>query len=61
MEVKSAMYKLSDDHRTVLDLRIMKGYSVSETAILLNKSEEAVRTSQYRALQSLAQMLDVGY
>lgn len=52
------MDKLREDHRAVLDLRIMKGYSVSETAILLDKSEAAVRTAQYRALQSLAQILD---
>lgn len=52
------MDKLREDYRTVLNLRIMKGYSVSETAKILDKSEAAVRNAQYRALLSLAQILD---
>lgn len=58
MQVENAMNKLKPDHKAVLDLRIMKGYTVAETAKMLGKSEAAIRVLQYRALQVLAQMLD---
>lgn len=58
LQLESALAKLSQDQRAVLDLRINKGYSVAETAKLAGKTGAAVRTSQYRALQALAQILD---
>jgi RNA polymerase sigma-70 factor (ECF subfamily) len=56
--VENALAGLGKDQREVLDLRIIKGYTVAETARLLGKTEAAVRTSQYRALQVLARLLD---
>ncbi|MGI5921004.1 MAG: RNA polymerase sigma factor [Syntrophomonadaceae bacterium] len=56
--LESALTKLSPEQQTILDLRIIKGYSVAETAKLVGKTEGAVRTAQYRALQALAQILD---
>ena len=58
LQLEDALAKLSQDQRDVLELRINKGYSVAETAKLVGKTEAAVRTSQYRALQALAQILD---
>jgi len=58
LQLENALAKLSADQRTVLDLRIIKGYSVAETAMLVGKTEAAVRTSQCRALQALSQFLD---
>ncbi len=58
LQIENALAKLSEDQRAVLDLRIVKGYSVAETARLVGKTEAAVRTSQYRALQGMAQILD---
>ncbi|MEW6697352.1 MAG: RNA polymerase sigma factor [Bacillota bacterium] len=58
LQLKSALAKLSQDQQAILDLRINKGYSVAETAKLVGKTEAAVRTSQYRALQVLAQILE---
>jgi RNA polymerase sigma-70 factor (ECF subfamily) len=58
LEVEAAMQRLSDEHREILDLRILQGYSVRETALRVGKSEAAVRTSQYRALQALAHLID---
>jgi RNA polymerase sigma-70 factor (ECF subfamily) len=58
LQIENALTKLSVDQRTILDLRIYKGYSVAETAKLLGKTEAAVRMSQYRALQALGQFLD---
>ncbi|NLY44127.1 MAG: sigma-70 family RNA polymerase sigma factor [Clostridiaceae bacterium] len=56
--IKAALEKLNEDQRAVLDLRIIKGYSVAETAKLIGKTEAAVRTSQYRALQTLSKLLE---
>lgn len=56
--LESALAKLSNEQRTIIDLRIIKGYSVAETAKALGKTEGAVRTAQYRALKALAMILD---
>ena len=56
--IKGALEKLNEDQRAILNLRIIKGYSVSETAKLVGKTESAVRTSQYRALQALSRLLE---
>ena len=42
----------------ILDLRIIKGYSVAETAKLVGKQKLRVRTAQHRALLALAWILD---
>lgn len=56
--LESALAKLSQEQQSILDLRIIKGYSVADTAKLVGKTESAVRTAQHRALQALAQILD---
>lgn len=58
LQIEEALAKLSEDQRAILDLRIIKGYSVAETAKLVGKTQAAVRTAQYRALQALAQIMD---
>ncbi|OPY59863.1 MAG: RNA polymerase sigma factor SigX [Pelotomaculum sp. PtaU1.Bin065] len=58
LQLENDLAKLSEDQRAVIDLRIIQGYSVADTAKRLGKTEAAVRTSQYRALQSLAQIVD---
>lgn len=57
MHIESALAQLSSDQRTVIDLRIIKGYSAAETARMMGKTEAAVRTAQYRAIQALARIL----
>jgi len=56
--LEDALQQLSVEQRAILDLRIIKGYSVAETAKLVGKTEAAVRTAQHRALQTLAQLLE---
>lgn len=58
LQIENALAKISEDQRDILDLRICKGHSVAETARMLGKTEAAVRTSQYRALQALARIMD---
>ncbi|MGG4217784.1 RNA polymerase sigma factor [Paenibacillus jamilae] len=37
------------EQRTVLQLRVLQGYSIKETAKILNKSENSVKSSLHRA------------
>lgn len=55
--IRRALDKLSENQRTVIELRIMKGYSVSETAKLMNIKAGNVRILQYRALKTLGTIL----
>lgn len=51
--MQDLLLKLPPEYRTVLELRIIGGYSRAETAERLKTSEGAVRSMQYRALQML--------
>lgn len=52
-----ALKTLNEKQRTIIELRILKGYSVAETAKHMNKSEGNIRVIQYRALQNLNTVL----
>jgi len=51
--VRRALDRLNPDYRTVLELRILRGLSTAETARQMGRTEAAVRTLQYRAIQAL--------
>lgn len=55
--LEEAMAKLSEEQRTVITLRIIKGFSSKETAKLMNKKEGTVRVIQYRAVKTLSEIL----
>jgi RNA polymerase sigma-70 factor, ECF subfamily len=55
--IESALSKLTNDQRSVVTYRIIKGYSVAETAELMKKKEVNIRVLQFRALQALADIL----
>jgi RNA polymerase sigma-70 factor (ECF subfamily) len=55
--IKSALNKLNEEQRNVIELRILKGYSVAETAQIMDKRDGTVRVIQYRALQNLAALM----
>jgi RNA polymerase sigma-70 factor (ECF subfamily) len=59
--IKNALNKLSEDQRTVIDLRILKGYSVADTAKRMDRKESTVRVMQYRAIQNLTEILKNEY
>lgn len=54
---ENALKTLNEEQRLVIELRILKGYTVAETAKYMNKSEGNIRVMQYRALQSLGNVL----
>ena len=51
--VNSAYAQLTPEQQNVLALRFGQGYSLEETANLLNKNVNAVKALQFRALASL--------
>ncbi len=55
--VAHALSQLSPLHQQVLTLRFISGFSHAETAVVLERSEEAVRVLQHRALYALRELL----
>ncbi len=56
--IEKALNNLSEEQRNIIVLRIVKGYSVAETAQMTGKSPANVRVIQYRALKELASILE---
>ncbi|HNW04334.1 MAG TPA: sigma-70 family RNA polymerase sigma factor [Oscillospiraceae bacterium] len=57
--VREALSKLGEHYRRVVEFRILKGYSVAETAKVMGETESNIRVLQYRALQTLSALLSV--
>jgi RNA polymerase sigma-70 factor (ECF subfamily) len=51
--ILNALKRLVNDQRQVIELRIIKGYSVAETGKIMKRTPGAVRILQYRALKTL--------
>jgi RNA polymerase sigma-70 factor (ECF subfamily) len=56
-ELRRAIRRLSEDHQEVLVCRFIAGLSHAETAVVMTRSNEAVRALQYRALVALRKLL----
>ena len=56
--LEEAINYLTKEQQTVIELRIVKGYTVAETAKLMEKKEGAVRVMQLRAVKALAKLLE---
>jgi RNA polymerase sigma-70 factor (ECF subfamily) len=52
-----AMQTLTGDQREVLEFRFLLDRSVAETAVLMNRSEDAVKNLQRRALAAMQRVL----
>lgn len=59
-QLRRALSALSEDYQTLLILRFMQQLPHGEVAVILNKSESAIRVMQHRALQALAKELGAG-
>ena len=55
--LRQALTKLTDDQRDVVVLRFVAGMPITEVAQALNKSEDAIKGLQYRALIALRGIL----
>jgi RNA polymerase sigma-70 factor, ECF subfamily len=58
-EVVVALHQLTEDQRNVLLYRTVLGYTTDEVARLLGKRTGTIRALQFRALASLARLLDL--
>ncbi len=56
--IENSLKRLGQDQRRVIELRIIKGFSVAQTAGMMDKTASAIRVLQYRALQTLANILE---
>jgi RNA polymerase sigma-70 factor (ECF subfamily) len=56
----AAVKRLNPQQQECLVLRFLQGLSVAETAKVMGKNEGAVKTLQYRAVRTLAQLLPEG-
>jgi RNA polymerase sigma-70 factor (ECF subfamily) len=54
----AALTKLKTEHRDVIVMRFIEGFSALEVATALGKTEGAVRTLQHRALERLRKEFD---
>ena len=53
-----ALRKLTEDQQSVIQLRFLLDKSVAETAVQMERSEDAVKNLQRRALAAMARALD---
>lgn len=52
-EVLEALDALNTEQRKVVELRVLLGYSVKETAELMGKTESAIKTLLFRAIRNI--------
>ncbi len=57
-QVRAAMRQLTEDQADVLSLRFLEGYSITEVAGMMGKTEGAIKALQYRAVATLRQLLE---
>jgi RNA polymerase sigma-70 factor (ECF subfamily) len=60
LRIKSAIQRLSPDQQEVLVLRFAQSLSLEETADIMGKNVNTVKSLQFRAVNSLRQMLAEG-
>jgi len=61
-DLLAAMDSLTEDQQEVLRLRFLLDRSVAQTALLMDRSEDAVKNLQRRALAAMQrELLDTGY
>ncbi len=53
-----AMQQLTDEQRNVIQFRFMENWSLEETARMMNKSLNAIKALQHRALGALGRLLE---
>jgi RNA polymerase sigma-70 factor, ECF subfamily len=56
-DLRAALFKLSEDHQTILILRFVERLTHEEVSQIIGKSERAVATAQHRALHKLAELM----
>ena len=57
-QIRFAMRQLTEEQSEVLSLRFLEGYSIQEVALMMDKTEGAIKALQYRAVATLRQLLE---
>jgi RNA polymerase sigma-70 factor (ECF subfamily) len=57
-QVRAAVRQLTTDQQKVIVLRFGEGFKLAEVARLMDKSEGAIKTMQYRAIKRLGKLLE---
>lgn len=55
--LRAAIRRLTDEQAEVVSLRFLEGYSISEVARMMDRSEGAIKALQYRAVATLRMFL----
>ncbi|MFZ4658115.1 MAG: sigma-70 family RNA polymerase sigma factor [Caldilineaceae bacterium] len=55
--LRMAIGRLTEEQSEVIALRFLEGYSISEVAEMLDKTEGSIKALQYRAVTTLRQLL----
>ncbi len=55
--LRAAIHRLTDEQAEVVSLRFLEGYSISEVAAMMNRTEGAVKALQYRAVATLRTLM----
>jgi RNA polymerase sigma-70 factor, ECF subfamily len=55
--LRTAISRLTEEQAEVVTLRFLEGYSISEVALMLDKTEGSIKALQYRAVTTLRQLL----
>lgn len=55
--LRTAISRLTEEQSEVITLRFLEGYSISEVAEMLDKTEGSIKALQYRAVTTLRQLL----
>lgn len=55
--LRAAIARLTEEQAEVVSLRFLEGYSISEVAEMMNKTEGAIKALQYRAVANLRLLL----
>lgn len=55
--VRDAVTRLNDLQRECIELRFLRGLTVTQTAEVMGKNEGAVKTLQYRAVRTLGRLI----
>lgn len=58
--LRFAIGRLTEEQAEVITLRFLEGYSISEVAIILDKTEGSTKALQYRAVSNLRMLLERG-
>ncbi|MEW6456426.1 MAG: sigma-70 family RNA polymerase sigma factor [Acidobacteriota bacterium] len=59
-ELKKAINKLSNEQQEMITLKFINGFSNDEISQIMNKSKEAIRALQFRALKNLRNIFKEG-